>query len=260
MLAPGLEVQLSPDTVQGVGTPFSPTDLGASLLAWWNADRLDLITFGVGSAVAGWADISTGIGMNQVVVGQQPIYGAASFNGSPGITFDAVDDFLGATAGFPAAIPTGIASGEYWFLVDQPLPPSNVVSGAMMGLGNNGNARRLLGRSSIAGVNRIFAQVGNVTNLTLYNGAVNDFSGRHVVRFQVDAVNAGISIDGVPDASGPVLTGTNSGNSNFRFGCTANTVPSVFYGGTFREVVITGPLSVGQAASLETYLFNRRNP
>src|SRR5688500_3331977 len=79
---------------KGVGVGVSPvTILGASLLAWWTADRADLITLS-GSQVTSWKDVVAGYDVVQGVGGSRPLWSATSFNGAPSLTFDAIDDEL----------------------------------------------------------------------------------------------------------------------------------------------------------------------
>src|SRR5262245_31893093 len=73
--------------------PFTPASLGASLLAWWSADRGDLITQS-GGVVSSWKDSVAAYDCT-AAGSVQPAYSATGWKGaSPGITFDGVDDCL----------------------------------------------------------------------------------------------------------------------------------------------------------------------
>jgi hypothetical protein len=87
------------------GGAFAPTDLGASLLAWWKADSLVLAN---AAPVTSWTDSSgNGRTLTQATAANQPAFSTAQVNGLPAVTFDGTTDFL-ATAAF--ASPTSGAA------------------------------------------------------------------------------------------------------------------------------------------------------
>src|SRR3546814_1301288 len=72
---------------------WSPSDLGASLLGWWIADLLDLISRS-GVQVTGWRDVVEGYNLAQAISGARPLYSATVFGGAPGVDFDGTHDYL----------------------------------------------------------------------------------------------------------------------------------------------------------------------
>jgi hypothetical protein len=87
------------------GGAFAPTDLGASLLAWWKADSLALAN---AAPVTSWTDSSGNARtLTQATGANQPVFSTAQVNGLPAVTFDGTNDYL-ATAAF--ASPTSGAS------------------------------------------------------------------------------------------------------------------------------------------------------
>lgn len=232
---------------RGSIAPWTPTSLGASLLGWWSADRVDLMTLS-GALVTTWRDIVAGYAPTQAVAGSKPIYSATSFNGSPGVALDGIDDELTlGSVPFPRA--AGIGS-ELWGLVQQDALPADITFRIPFNYGD-GTVKRALLRNVVTGVN--VAVAGAAATST----APGDFSGRCVTRgvfttgFQT-AYLAGVA--GTP-AAGSVAAGSTA----TRIG--AFVQPAVlFWQGLIRDIVVTDPLAAPQASLLQAYLDSKRNP
>jgi hypothetical protein len=65
---------------------WTPLNLGASLLAWWDAQDLTKFVFNAGK-VASWTDTKSGIAATQATAGFQPAYNAAGFGAKAGLVF-----------------------------------------------------------------------------------------------------------------------------------------------------------------------------
>lgn len=225
--------------------PFSPTDLGASLLAWWPADRADLITQ-VAGAVSSWKDVVAAY--DATAAGSaQPTYSATGWNAAaPGITFDGIANCLTLT---PSPFPTGsTASSRIWALVDQTALVADATSRYIAAYGGDTatNQRRLLRRVS-GGANTASAQL-NTTSAD----APGDFSGRHVLEASWFTGHETCTMDGSTGSS--ILVTITAGSTRFRIGATANLAASAFFQGVLRDVLVTAGLTAGQEASLLAYL------
>ncbi len=235
--------------------PFVPTDLGAALLAWWSADRADLITLS-GAQVTSWKDSVAAYDCVQAVAGSRPLYSLTSFNGAPGVSFDGVDDELTiASVPFPSA---GNAS-EVWGLVDQTRTAGGDATARCIASygGDTAAFQRRALRTVTSAQNRVAGQCGNGATTVVADLAA-DFSGRHVARviFGTAAVTA--AMDGTLGTPGAVVP--NTGTSRFRIGALANVAATSIFWGAYRDLIITGALTVQQASNLNTYLYNLRMP
>lgn len=84
--------------------PWTPKELGAYLLAWYDSDNEESVRTGVagisqatsGDPVSMWMDLSThDYHLEQTIAARQPVYDASGFGVSmPAITWDASDDSL----------------------------------------------------------------------------------------------------------------------------------------------------------------------
>jgi hypothetical protein len=76
---------------------WTPGNLGASLVAWWDANQGVVLS---GSNVTSWTDRTGGFVANG---GVSPTFSATARNGTPGLTFDGSTQYLTFTpTGFPA--------------------------------------------------------------------------------------------------------------------------------------------------------------
>ena len=234
------------------GGGVSPVSiLGASLLAWWTADRADLITLN-STAVTSWKDVVAGYDAVQAVSAARPIYSATSFNGAPSLTFDSVDDELTlASQPFPSAA----SPSEIWGIVQQDALTADTTVRLIAGYGGAASSsRRAIERFSVT---------SNVARSTVGDGAAPitatdavDFSGRNVVRGTFSAVAESIATNGGAPVSATVVPST--GVSRFRIGSISNTSPGNFWNGKIRDVLVTGSLTTEQAAALLAWALPRR--
>jgi len=71
----------------GGGPAWSPSDLGADLVAWYDASNAGSLTLS-GADVTAWADLSgNGYTLSSTAGTNYPQYSATGFNGHPGVTF-----------------------------------------------------------------------------------------------------------------------------------------------------------------------------
>lgn len=233
-----------------INPTWTPADLGASLLAWWDAERPDLITRDGGGLVSSWRDVVGGYNAVQATGTKQPIWSATSFNGRPGVTFDGVDDEL-TLATAPVSFPAGATPCEMWGLADQQSLPASAVTRAIASYGSTGGAdSRSLCRTVTTGVNRAFT-------IATSNGANNlvDFSGRHVERNIVTGTNVTCEVDGIAGPPTAVVPATVA--TRFRVGAQANPTAVTLWQGPISAVLITSILTAGQSTQLYAHLNGR---
>lgn len=224
-----------------------PTDLGASLFAFWDAERSDLVTQS-GGLVSSFKDVIAGYDTVQATAGAQPIYSAVSFNGRAGITFDGLNDQLTRVPA-PAAIPSGANPGELWAVASQTALVDDTTVRVVTGTGGNSAlSTRRLQRSVVASVNTAGMAVGTgAATVTVVNTNV-ELYGRHVLRGVIGATTSRVDCDGVPGE--PQAVTPNSGTSRIRIGANNNGTATSFWQGAVNAILYTAPLTDQQAALL----------
>lgn len=252
-----LDLGLGSIATIGSGSGASPvTILGASLLAWWTADRSDLITLS-GSAVTSWKDVVAGYDAVQGVGASRPVYSATSFNGAPSLTSDGVDDELTCTdAALLAALPAAALPSEIWAIADQSALVADTPARNIAAYGNGVNVGRRLQRDVAGGNQRGQARAGTGASSTVKRDALVDLSSRHVMRAIFTATAVNVSVDGsvnVQTAAVPATT-----NSRVRLFASDTAVASQFWFGGGRDILFTTPLSADQATALLAWALPRR--
>lgn len=240
-----------------IGPTWSPLDLGPSLLAWWDAERPDLITRDGSGFVSSWRDVVAGYDVTQPTAGLQPVYGATSFGGRPGITSDGVDDVL-TLAPVPAAFPIGAAGSELWAAMDQTALPADVTIRVATGYGFASATNRYLARTVGSGINRGLGTFGDGTVQKASLNSTVDLTGRHAVRAALGPAAVQADVDGI---AGPSVAGVPATTNNFLriFGGSASTSTSLFQGG-LNLVLVTLPLAQAQADNLAYFVARRIGP
>lgn len=232
---------------QGGGVPFAPADLGASLLAAWDAERADLIT---GASVSSWKDTVAAYDAVQATGANQPAYSATSFNGRPGVTFNGTSSEL--TYAATTGLPTSATACEMWALVDQTALAADATIRFIVAWGGTASTNNRLLRRSVSTLNRGSTSVGNGSTSVASQTIAVDFSGRHLIRGIVSATDTSAVIDGTAGGANAVVPAT--GTTRLRLGAgTANTAAN-FWQGVINCVFITDLLSAGQAAQMTAYL------
>lgn len=233
---------------------WTPLDLGASLIAWWDAQRSDLITH-VAGAVSSWKDIVGAYDAVQATAGSKPVYSASSFNGAwGGVTFDGTDDRLAVAGTLNVAIPTGAAASELWALTSQDALVADTTSRTVFSYGGSSISLRRLERIVTTGVNRARLGVGTGAAGQVATHATADLSGRHVMRGIVGATISELDIDSVAGTPASIVPGTTT--IGLSIGSSSNSA-SAFWTGIVSAALITLPLTTAQADQLYAYL-NRR--
>lgn len=225
---------------------FTPADLGADLLANWDAEVASSLTL-AGSNVTTWADTKNGYVATQGVSGSKPAYSATSLNNRPGLTHDGADDYLEVAS---QPFPSGANPCEIWVLCSQTALAADTTTRIMASYGGSASTiRRAAERRVISGVNRA---AGVVFSAVASNGNVV-FEGIHLIRVMVGATEASCVVDGVSPGA-PTAAVPNTGTERFRIGAISNTSPGNYFQGVINSILITLPLSTDKAAALTSYL------
>lgn len=241
-------------TMGGVGRGYDPiTALGDDLLAWWTADDAASLTL-VGSAVSAWRDQKNGYEVTQGVSSARPVYSATSFGGSPGLTFDGIDDVLNLES---SPLPSGSTAFWIWCVCQQDSLVADTNVRVAVSVGGAAATVRRIQRGVVSGANRAQVVVGDGVSGQQTNETTIDLSSRHLLRADVGPTATELSIDASADVTLPVVPGT----STTRVNIGANTGTQTggnFWEGLNRDVAVTNPLTTEQAAAFETYLLARR--
>lgn len=247
-----------PITYARSGTPISTATpisiLGLKVLAWWTADRADLITRS-GSQMTSWKDAVAGYDCVQAVSGARPLWSATSFNGAPAATFDASDDEMTLT-GVPGSFPTGAASGEIWGILQQDALPADGSARRLLSYGGvTNNDSRYATRTAVSGVNRGGITAGNGAAAIAAADVIVNYSSRHVQRSVVTGSQIRLSVDnGAMTADVACVPAT--GTTLVRLG--ASTSGIGFWNGKIRDIIVTSILTTDEAAALMAWALPRR--
>lgn len=233
---------------------WSPLWLGSSLIAFWDAERSDLVTRS-GGLVSSWKDVVGGYDVTQATGASKPVWTTGAFNSRPGLIFDGVDDQL-SLAGFPAAFPTGANPCWMWGCVSQEKTTADSSRRDILQYGDSSTTvlTRRISRTLVSAENRFEVSAGNGVGTDPSTNASVVFLNRHVVVGKISGANNQADADGV--AGPPVShTPTTTASQLLRIGAAVN--GGDFWGGRMSAVLVTLPLSADEQSQLYTYL-NRR--
>jgi hypothetical protein len=206
--------------------PWTPTQLGSNLKAWYDATELVLSDT---NAVATWPDLS-GNSNDITEATNRPTYRTNIQNSLPVVRFDGTNDRLSKVGGI-----TGISAQPltFFFALD-----SNTAGRRLVNVGTT----FAIGHEA-TNVFRMFAG----TNLDYV--ASNTNWNVHVCVFNTTS-SAG-SLNGT--LSSVATSGTNAASGDFSVG--SSLTPSVFLNGDFGEIgVVNGAVSTADRQRIEGYL------
>jgi hypothetical protein len=233
---------------------WTPLDLGADLLGWWDAEAFSTLTFGAGATITTWADKVAGYALTQAFSAQKPIYSASSFNNRPALTFDGVDDFLNLEN---QPFPNGINPCEVWFLGADLLPVATTGSRRIFCFGGNAiTSSRTLLRVSSGTADLATATTGTGSGNTSVSDAGSDLRNNTVVRVRHEATKVRIATNGGA-FSDSAATVPATGTTRVRMGSSIGDTASQFANVRLNGVLVTLALSAANATLLTNYLKNR---
>jgi len=145
---------LNPHRFGEVG--WRPTDLGANLIAWWDANNAGSITKDGSDYVSQWNDLSTnGYNLTQGTGTNQPQWQTGILNGKPGLSFSTNDYMINAS-----------------IATVQPICVVFVIKNPATSIGSNEYVY-----DSVGGTNRVALikeSTSGADDYTLYAGTVRD--------------------------------------------------------------------------------------
>ena len=243
-------------TLREGGGVWTPAALGSKLLAWWNADRADLITLS-GNQVTSWRDAVAGYDLAQAVAGARPIYSATGFNGFPAITFVVAEADELTLA--PSPLPSGAVPCEVWSVAQQNALVGDTASRAFISWGNTtAGRRRQVGRAVTGGLIHARAIGGTgAANVTL-DGTNVTLNSRHVIRTRFAAELLSMWVDGISEGAVAMALG-GTATDRVRVGSSPGAAASNSWDGPGREILVTDlTLTPGEVAALDAYTLSRR--
>lgn len=233
------------------GIEWLPTDLGDSLLAWWDSSEGVSLS---GSQVNAWSDKKGGYNAAQGTSAARPLWSSTSFGGQPGLTFDGIDDLLNMES---LPFLTGAASGEIWATAQQDALVADTGARRLISIGGATLSSRYIRRFVSSGANRIHALVGDGTSLVQSGIPAIDASSRHVVRGIFTATSVQAGVDGTLGTSAAVVPNTPATRVNIG-ASSSSAIGAEYWQGKIRDIIVTAPLTTEQATQLRTFLMERR--
>ena len=217
---------------------FVPSDLGASLLAYWNADRSDLITLNT-NKVTSWKDTVNAYDAVQGTDAARPTYANKS------LTFDGTDDYLElASQPFPT-------EHEIWTVFKQDATSGDGVTRILFSMGVSTNGR-YIARTTI---NQFHQIVGNGTTWPTTTVTSPTITTRHLGRSRVTGSAEFLSVDGNAEVTQAVTPAAPT--TRVRIGVSSSSLAG-FWTGKVRDIIVTNALNSVQANQLQTYLLKRK--
>ena len=231
-----------------------PTDLGVSLIAWWDADDLATITLEETTRVTVWTDKASGFAPDQDTgLPARPIYSATGFNGHPCITFDGINHHLSLENTGP--LPIGAAPCEIWALVDQTALVADTIVRCVFAYGDSANGGRRLSRNVVTGVNRGRASTGTGAAQVNVTDTAIDLSGRHVMRARYDGTTTSIAVDAGAAVSAAAVPATLT--TWCRIASNDGDPSGLRWQGSIAAILVTELLTTDQATALRAWLTAR---
>lgn len=226
--------------------------LAGVALAWWNADRADLITLS-GAQVTSFKDSYFAYDAVQAVSGARPTYSATGFNGKPSLAADGVDDEL-TLASMP--FPSGAAPSIMRVVVQQDALPADTTARNAFSVGNLSTTGRLLGRSVVSGANRSRLSVGDGSAAAAALGSVVDLSGRHMIKGVIGGTSSDLRTDKGAPTNVVVVPATATNRT--RLFAAPNSTATGFWNGKGRDWFISAGETTDQANYIDNFFLSRR--
>jgi hypothetical protein len=242
---------------------FPVTLLGEKLLDFISCD-LRPPTLDENGAVTNWRGVKDLV--NLVPIGAQntrPGFTADEFNGFPAVIFDGVATALKQA---PAPFLTGAAEGEMWLVCTQEAQPYNSdslegdnYSRQAVAIGNTtDNNARQISRQVPNSINAAYGRTGlGSGSVSASPGGAVDFSFRHVIRYQVKATQAMVSVDGGPKFLSSVYAAPGTSGARLRVGCTSRDDPGDYWLGMIPDVLFSQLLDDTMAAQLMAHFMQK---
>lgn len=231
---------------------FLPSDLGAKLILWYDAEDPSTMTMDQG--VSSWNDKAGAYPVTQSTdPTKQPLFSANAVNGRPGLLFDGVDDVLMGAGLGPSRGPTGL-DREIWFLGSQLTADPVTATSAFFRMGSSTTARFWGRRVRLNGISGFSMTGGDGATEFPANVADPPFNGVVMARGRLSADGVRASLNGGAE-SFTSFAASISSNTSVTVG--ALNSGSGFWNGAMNSLLLTEPLTDTEAANLTAYLKGR---
>lgn len=228
-------------------TGFTPTSLGATVVAYWDADdhgTARMTDAGAG-VISAWQDKTAGLSLTAATTAR-PTWTATAFNNGrfAGITCDGVANNLRAAA--TTGLVTGTTDG-WVFALEQAV--SSATTYAIVGYGDSANAN---GTRQLSKQTNDTQQTGNATvNL---NDSGRTVAGPHVIAGNWNSTTISAFLDDAPVSRVSAAASSNTSTTRTTFCGSQAASPANFYSGVLRYVIVTSALTVTQRQQLSAWL------
>lgn len=240
--------------------PFTwvPTDIGASLVGFMDAENNGTITQAGGLASA-WADSVSAASFAQATGTKQPGVITSATTGRQVLSFDGTDDFM-AIESIPTGWPTGANYVE--IIVVGVQASAGTVSGVKWAVSwgsDTAATRLLLGRAGQTGSgsdkNAAQFRVGNgTTGVSTQRLAPPELVGARVVRGISNGTTIFAETDGVINSGTACVPSI--GTTRARIGCDTSATPSNFWNGEISAILVANA-ALSQANLNNLYIWSR---
>ena len=234
------------------GGAWTPADLGAKVWLWYDAEDAATLTLS-GSLVDSWADKrGTGVVPAQTTSGFKPTLNPTGLNNRPAVVFDGSDDYL-SVIGVNALVPAldGSASYEIWGLTNDLDTVSSTLRFLLCFGSTNALSRGLLRGNSTPGFGGIVLGDGATATIEY---STTPAQGIHAWRLAMSSGNSNL----YRDSNVSILNSTRglSTTAN-RLVLGSRTPTASFWQGPLNSVLVTAPLTAGEATQMMNFLKTR---
>ncbi len=204
----------------GGAKAWTPLNLSASLVAWWDAQYLPGLTFNV-SNISAWTDRKSGIVASQGTGANQPAWSATARNGKPGATFAGAQNL---PFGSNAVIPTGTSAS---FLAVAAFANTSGVASSATGYGVFTTAQlRAIQKSG-----------SNVIVVTDFGTDITDGAWSNTDAF-IEALYLSATVTGWVDGTANIGPSAMGFNTNGNAGAIGAAVTGNMFAGVVQQVLI----------------------
>jgi hypothetical protein len=238
------DLTITPAAVSG----FVPTDLGATLALWLDADDASTFTYDAGVEISNWADKSgNGRDFAQSIATAYPTRQTSVVNGRAVVRFDGQNDYL-ERAQFAASF---TAAEVFVVVATNSDPSANIKDNSPLSFSSVSS----LSHYAYSGNGWIYEGFGSTARKTVGDPGV-DLSSWHLYNVRTAASAWSAHIDGTSLYSTATSTVQFNG-SIVRMGRPNNTATDWFWGDIAEMILCDTVLSSGDRTSVNTYIADK---
>lgn len=231
---------------------FSPYDLKANLLGFWDSDATPYITVDSGN-VTSWGEGKNGYVVSEAT--NPPSFVSSGWTGStPYIGFNGTTQSLTLT---PSPLPSGASPYEMWLVGENDDPGENNVQRWFVSTGDGGNITRGIFRQPSGVNNRLRFAVGTGSSQAT-NQNLTNLAGKFAARLIVDGTNARLELNNDGSTTSQVAVVPGTATTRLRFGGNSISVPSALLLGKIKAIGFTNLLTGDEATNMWNYVMAKR--